>query len=71
MSDTTDNAQDEVIAFLLSGRAFSEPGAVEHVQTHCAHLFLCGAIALKVKRAVRYDYLDQSTPDLRHALLDR
>lgn len=71
MSDTTGNAQDEVIAFLLSGRAFADPGAVEHVQTHCAHLFLCGAVALKVKRAVRYDYLDQSTPDLRHALLDR
>ncbi|MFN4129995.1 MAG: kinase, partial [Paracoccaceae bacterium] len=26
---------------------------------------------MKIKRAVSYDYLDQSTPDLRHTLLNR
>lgn len=71
MSRTAANSQDEVIAFLRSGEAFSGPGPVDHVQTHCAHLFLAGDAALKIKRAVRYDYLDQSTPDLRRALLDR
>ncbi|MDP1576257.1 MAG: kinase, partial [Cypionkella sp.] len=71
MSKTIGDAQSEVIDFLQSGRAFAAPGPVEHVQTHCAHVFLCGDVALKIKRAVRYDYLDQSTPDLRHALLNR
>lgn len=71
MSQFDGKAQDEVIRFFRSGRAFSESGVVDHVQTHCAHVFLCGDVALKIKRAVRYDYLDQSTADLRRALLDR
>ncbi|TGD60328.1 kinase [Tabrizicola sp. WMC-M-20] len=71
MSKYDGNAQDEVIRFFRSGRAFSESGAVDHVQTHCAHVFLCSDVAFKIKRAVRYDYLDQSTPDLRRALLER
>jgi len=71
MSTADGNAQDEVIRFLRSGAAFADAGPVDHVQTHCAHVFLAGNVALKIKRAVRYDYLDQSTPDLRHALLDR
>ena len=71
MSGTKDKDQDEVIRFLRSGKAFATPGQVDQVQTHCAHVFLGGDLALKIKRAVRYDYLDQSTPQLRHALLDR
>ena len=71
MSGTGDKDQDEVIRFLRSGTAFAHSGPVDHVQTHCAHVFLGGDLALKIKRAVRYDYLDQSTPQLRHALLDR
>lgn len=63
--------QTEVISFLRSGNAFPDASLVDHVQTHCAHVFLCGDVALKIKRAVRYDYLDQSTPDLRRALLER
>ncbi|NJM81231.1 MAG: AAA family ATPase [Tabrizicola sp.] len=41
------------------------------MQTHCAHVFLGGDVALKMKRAVRYDYLDQSTTKRRHELLNR
>lgn len=41
------------------------------VQTHGALIFLAGDIALKMKRAVRYDYMDLSTLDLRQALLRR
>ena len=70
MVGTTTTYQDEVIRFLQSAAAF--PAArVEHVETHCAHIFLGGDLALKIKRAVRYDYLDQSTADLRRALLER
>jgi aminoglycoside phosphotransferase family enzyme/predicted kinase len=71
MSGTKDQDQDEVIRFLRSGKAFATPGPVDQVQTHCAHVFLGGDLALKIKRAVRYDYLDQSSLQLRHALLDR
>lgn len=69
MPDEVTQTQDEVIGFLKSGRAFSSPEAVTHIQTHCAHVFLAGEVALKLKRAVCYDYLDQSTPGKRQALL--
>jgi aminoglycoside phosphotransferase family enzyme/predicted kinase len=71
MSKADGQGQDEVIRFLRSGKAFPVPGPVDHIETHCAHVFLGGDVALKIKRAVRYDYLDQSTRDLRRALLDR
>jgi hypothetical protein len=71
MPKANGDTQDDVIRFLESPQAFPTPGPVSHIETHCAHVFLCGDIALKIKRAVRYDYLDQSSPDLRHALLDR
>lgn len=70
-TETKDPGQTAVIGFLRSGKAFADAGSVDHVQTHGAHVFLCGDVALKIKRAVRYDYLDQSTLDLRRALLER
>lgn len=66
---TATTQQDEVIRYLQS--AAFPAGGVEHVETHCAHVFLAGDLALKIKRAVRYDYLDQSTAELRRALLER
>lgn len=65
------NAQDEVRSFMQSGGAFSVAGSVDHAQTHCAHVFLWGDVAMKIKRAIRFDYLDQSTLELRHDLLCR
>jgi len=63
--------QAEVIGFLLSPDAYPVPGPVSHIETHGAHVFLCGDVAVKIKRAVRYDYMDLSTAALRHALLTR
>lgn len=40
---------------------------VRRLDTHTAVVFLAGARAFKLKRAVRYDYLDFSTPDRRRA----
>lgn len=40
---------------------------VERIDTHSAVVFLAGGRALKLKRAVAFDYLDFSTPALRHA----
>jgi aminoglycoside phosphotransferase family enzyme/predicted kinase len=39
--------------------------AVERIDTHSASVFLAGGRAYKLKRAVRYDYLDFSTADRR------
>lgn len=63
--------QDDVIAFLNSHVGHPGGGPVEMVQTHGAFIFLAGDIALKMKRAVRYDYMDLSTLALRRTLLDR
>ncbi len=63
--------QAEVLAFLQSGAAYKSSGPVVHIETHGAHVFLCGKEAFKIKRDARYVYMDLSTPDLRRALLQR
>lgn len=57
--------QSETVAFLRG------PGQAEVVQTHGAYVFLSGDTAIKLKRAVRYDYMDLSTPELRQKMLRR
>jgi aminoglycoside phosphotransferase family enzyme len=54
--------QGEVIAWLATPAAHG-PGvdSVEQIDTHTAVIFLVGSRAYKLKRAVRYDYLDYST----------
>lgn len=69
-ADTLPDDQSEVIGF-LADPATHGGAAVEHVETHGAHVFLCGDVALKVKRAVRYDYMDFSTREKRRAMLAR
>ncbi|SMX25852.1 bifunctional aminoglycoside phosphotransferase/ATP-binding protein [Boseongicola aestuarii] len=63
--------QSEVIAFLASPHAFNSCEDVSVIETHGALVFLCGPVALKLKRAVKYDYMDLSTVELRHAMLVR
>ena len=61
--------QSDVVAFLGSPAAHG--GApVERVDTHASIVFLSGDRALKLKRAVRYDYLDFSTADKRRAMCE-
>ncbi|KUF11826.1 AAA family ATPase [Pseudoponticoccus marisrubri] len=63
--------QSEILRFLKDPG--THPGAPEvtEIQTHGAHVFLAGEMALKIKRAVRYDYLDYSTLAAREAALRR
>ncbi len=63
--------QDEVVAFLTSSAGHPGKGPVETVKTHGALIFLAGDVALKIKRVVRYDYMDLSTLALREAMLRR
>ena len=61
--------QSSVIAF-LSSPATHAGAAVERIDTHASMLFLAGERAWKLKRAVRYDYLDYSTADRRRAMCE-
>ncbi|TKA95271.1 kinase, partial [Cereibacter changlensis] len=62
--------QSETVAF-LRGLTDAEGRPAEVVETHGALVFLCGDTALKLKRAVVYDYMDLSTLARRKALLER
>lgn len=58
--------QREVIAFLSRGETWGRANAtVEMRETHASVVFLVGDQAFKLKRAVRYPYLDYSTADRR------
>jgi aminoglycoside phosphotransferase family enzyme len=51
--------QREVIRFLGDGASHGMPGArVEQIATHISIIFLIGERAYKLKRAVRFSYLD-------------
>ncbi len=63
--------QSAVIAFLQSSAAHPGVGPVETIKTHGALVFLDSDTALKMKRAVRYDYMDLSTLALREQMLRR
>lgn len=59
-------AQADVLAFLAQPSAYAPvPEAVERIETHGAIVFLAGDFAYKVKKAVRYDYMDFSTLEKR------
>jgi uncharacterized protein len=61
--------QTEVVAF-LSSRSTHGGAPVERIETHASIVFLAGTRAWKLKRAVRYDYLDFSTGERRRAMCD-
>ena len=55
------DSQDEVFA-LLSDPATHGGASVRRIDTHAASVFLAGERAYKVKRAVRFPFLDYSSP---------
>jgi aminoglycoside phosphotransferase family enzyme len=59
-------AQQDVLAFLADPAAYGGGAEkVRRVDTHAASVFLAGDRALKVKRAVRFPFLDFSTLEKR------
>ena len=61
--------QGEAIELLASSTTHG--GAeVERIDTHTAVVFLAGSRAWKLKRAVKFDYLDSSTPERRKQLCE-
>jgi hypothetical protein len=63
--------QTEVIAFLAEGAGLARPPVeVEQIETHAARVFLIGERAYKLKRAVRYSFLDFGTVARRRTALE-
>ena len=61
-------AQAGVVAFLDQASSYpGQPTDVRRIDTHSASVFLAGDRAFKMKRAVRYTFLDFSTLDARRA----
>jgi uncharacterized protein len=64
--------QAEVIAFLGDPASYTQrPDRVQRFETHGAVVFLAGDEAWKIKRAVRFPYMDFSTLDKRKAVCAR
>ncbi len=57
--------QAETIAFLSRPEAFGARAPVDHSETHISHIFLAGARAYKLRKAIRFPYLDYSTLENR------
>jgi uncharacterized protein len=63
-----DSLQTRVLNFMARPEAYSPVSAtVERIETHASIVFLAGDHAYKVKRAVRYSFLDFSTVEKRRA----
>lgn len=64
--------QSEVIAFLSSPGAYADaPETVERMETHGALVFLAGTTVYKIKRAVKFSYMDLSTLEKRRLMVAR
>jgi aminoglycoside phosphotransferase family enzyme/predicted kinase len=61
------NLQSEVVAFLSDPASYAAVERVERFETHGNFVFLAGGDAWKIKRAVRFPYMDFSTLEKRHA----
>ena len=59
--------QAEVIAFLSHPSTYALKDRVERFETHISLIFLAGPEAWKIKRPVRFAYLDFTTLERRHA----
>lgn len=64
--------QSDVIAFLSRPGSYRpQPSSVERIETHGALVFLAGEHAYKIKRAIKYPYMDFSTLARRHDICRR
>ncbi|MBM3564720.1 MAG: hypothetical protein FJX42_01235 [Alphaproteobacteria bacterium] len=64
----TGDSQREAVAFLSRPESYGpDVTEVRRIETHISHVFLAGSRAFKLKKAVRYPYLDFSTPEKRRA----
>jgi aminoglycoside phosphotransferase family enzyme/predicted kinase len=65
--DSSDDAFEELGQFLATPQAYPEPTErVECRETHISRVYLTDQFAYKLKKPVRFDFLDFSTLELRH-----
>src|SRR3954452_24203199 len=51
-----------IVRWLTKPEAYPHgPDRVEHLETHISHVFLAGSHVYKLKKPVKYDFLDFST----------
>lgn len=69
VDDRTPDGQQAVVEFLAdpATHGLARDGAVAHQETHVSHVFLVGDRAYKLKKRVRFPYLDFSTLEARRA----
>jgi aminoglycoside phosphotransferase family enzyme/predicted kinase len=60
-------SQEMIFEFLFDPQTHHIAGPVKRIDTHGACIFLAGDLAYKVKRAIRYPYMDFSTLEKRKA----
>jgi aminoglycoside phosphotransferase family enzyme/predicted kinase len=65
--DNAAQTQDDVLGFLADPATYGAGTKVRRIDTHAASVFLAGKRALKIKRAVRFPFLDYSTLGKRKA----
>ncbi len=64
--------QSDVIALLSDADSYApRPDAVTVIETHGAMVFLAGGEAYKIKKPVRFSYMDFSTLEKRHRICAR
>jgi aminoglycoside phosphotransferase family enzyme/predicted kinase len=64
-------SQKQAIAMLMDAASHGSREPVEQITTHISRIFLAGDRAFKMKRSVRFPYVDFSTPELRLAACRR
>jgi aminoglycoside phosphotransferase family enzyme/predicted kinase len=62
---STSQDQSDTVRFLSRPETYPGAASVDAITTHASVVFLAGARAYKLKRAVKYSYLDYSTAELR------
>src|SRR5262245_23742186 len=62
---STSQDQSDIVRFLSRPETYPGAGSVDTITTHASVIFLAGERAYKLKRAVKYSYLDYSTAELR------
>ena len=61
-----DTHEQRVVAFLSRPESYPHPaGKIQTRQTHVSHVFLAGDFAYKLKKPVKFPFLDASTVELR------
>lgn len=66
---TGDEEQQRIVAFLKQPAAYGLPAdeTIGHIETHASHVFLAAARAYKLKKRVKFTFLDFTALDRRKA----